>query len=221
MPLRNTARYPMPLLIGFWVCVAISIAVVIRRMVLLREPANDGAKPLAQINATFSAHATLTLAHIVPALLFVLLAVGVLFRLSSAKWLPRLFFLFGAITGLTAYAMNVYAIGGWIERSAVLVFDTWFLVSLSRAWWLYLKGERQKQREWATRAIGILLGIATTRPVMGVFFATSPLTHLSPQQFFGIAFWIGFSINAVVVELWLRSRRRAEIHTSELASQHA
>jgi hypothetical protein len=41
---------------------------------------------------------------------------------------------------------------------------------------------------------------------MGVFFATSPLTHLEPGQFFGIAFWIGFSINTVVVELWLRSR---------------
>jgi hypothetical protein len=41
---------------------------------------------------------------------------------------------------------------------------------------------------------------------MGVFFATSRLTHLQPNQFFGIAFWIGFSINTLVVELWLRSK---------------
>ena len=60
-----------------------------------------------------------------------------------------------------------------------------------------------------TRAVGILLGIATTRPVMGVFFATSSLTHLSPQQFFGIAFWIGFSINAIVIELWLQWKTRS------------
>jgi hypothetical protein len=58
------------------------------------------------------------------------------------------------------------------------------------------------------RAIAILLGVATTRPVMGVFFATSRLTHLSPQQFFGIAFWIGWSLNTVVMELWLRTRGR-------------
>ena len=58
------------------------------------------------------------------------------------------------------------------------------------------------------RAIAILLGIATTRPVMGVFFATSRLTHLTPQQFFGIAFWIGWSLNIVVMELWLRTRGR-------------
>ena len=61
------------------------------------------------------------------------------------------------------------------------------------------------------RAIAILLGIATTRPVMGVFFATSSLTHLTPQQFFGIAFWIGFSINTLVMELWLRTHGRTTL----------
>jgi hypothetical protein len=44
---------------------------------------------------------------------------------------------------------------------------------------------------------------------MGVFFATSRLTHLEPRQFFGWAFWIGFSINTLVVELWLRKERVA------------
>ena len=67
---------------------------------------------------------------------------------------------------------------------------------------------------WIARAIAILLGIATTRPVMGVFFATSRLTHLEPRQFFGIAFWAGFSINTIIVELWLHSARQG---TSTLA----
>ena len=60
-------------------------------------------------------------------------------------------------------------------------------------------------RRWLTRAVGILLGIATTRPVMGVFFATSRFTHLKPNQFFGIAFWIGFSLNTIILEMWLRA----------------
>src|SRR5260370_41715783 len=42
----------------------------------------------------------------------------------------------------------------------------------------------------------------------GIFFATSRWTHLEPRQFFGIAFWIGFSINKIAVELWLRARGR-------------
>jgi hypothetical protein len=41
---------------------------------------------------------------------------------------------------------------------------------------------------------------------MGIFFSTSPLTHLAPKEIFGIAFWIGFSVNTAVVELWLHSR---------------
>jgi hypothetical protein len=41
---------------------------------------------------------------------------------------------------------------------------------------------------------------------MGTLFASSSVTHLSPEQFFGIAFWIGFSINALIVEHWLRSQ---------------
>jgi hypothetical protein len=100
--------------------------------------------------------------------------------------------------------MSKYSIGGWVERSAVLLFNSLFLFSLFRAW--YLRREPVSSLRWLTRAIGILLGIATTRPVMGIFFATARATHLSPQQFFGIAFWIGFSINTLIVELWLRSR---------------
>jgi len=60
---------------------------------------------------------------------------------------------------------------------------------------------------------------------MGLFFATARLTHLLPQQFFGIAFWIGFSINVLIFELWIRSvdrhRERAfgsQIHPSPLRS---
>ena len=153
--------------------------------------------------------------HIIPATIFVVLAAGILLRRTGGEWLERLFFAVGAMTGATAYAMSFHAIGGWVERSAVLVFNTWFLLSLGRAYLLGLRGEAAREREWVTRAVGILLGIAT-RPVMGVFFATSGRTHLGPNQFFGMAFWIGFSINAVVTELWLHSRRRAELHKPEL-----
>jgi hypothetical protein len=65
--------------------------------------------------------------------------------------------------------------------------------------------EARSQRRWMLRAIGVLLGIATTRPVMGLFFATSRLTHLEARQFFGWAFWIGFSLDTLVVEWRLRS----------------
>ena len=207
-------HHPAWLLAGFWVCFAISIAVVLRRLSALANPSQSSRPGMANMDATFASHPLLTMAHIVPAAIFVVLAAFVLLGRKRRAWLEQLFFAFGAVTGLTAYAMNAYAIGGWIERSAVLVFNSLFLFSLARAYLFRMAGNSASQRRWMVRAVGVLLGIATTRPVMGVFFATSGLTHLQPRQFFGIAFWIGFSINVLITELWLRSATRARIRLS-------
>lgn len=196
------ARRPLPLLIGFWGCIVIAAAVVVRRLVALAHPVSSSAPPpLAKLDSAFASHAPLTLLHIIPALAFVLVTPLVIFRKpAGARWPERLFYPLGAAVGITAYAMSRYAVGGWTERSAVLLYNSLFLFCLWQSF-------RTRLREWVLRAVAILLGIATTRPVMGIFFATSRLTHLQPEQFFGIAFWIGFSINALVVELWIRKRR--------------
>lgn len=173
---------------------------------------------MAGLDDAFASHAALTLAHIIPALLFVLLAPFAVFtRFSHLKWPERILFPLGGIVGATAYVMSAYSIGGWTERSAVFLFDSLFLYSLFRAFRHRQRGEAALKRRWLLRAIAILLGIATTRPVMGVFFATSAATHLVPSQFFGIAFWIGFSINVLVFELWLRSVERRSHNTNASA----
>lgn len=203
-------RFPLPLKVGFWFCIVIAVAVVIRRIVALSTPPSASAPPrLAGLDNWFLSHAALTYVHILCALVFVLL-LPLLFwrRTRGSSALQRAIVPLGAIVGLTAYAMSFYAVGGWLERAAVLFFNTLFLFALFRAWSFARIHDRPQQQRWMLRAIAILLGIATTRPVMGVFFATSPLTHLTPQQFFGIAFWIGFSLNTAVMELWLRTRGR-------------
>ncbi len=53
-------------------------------------------------------------------------------------------------------------------------------------------------------AIAVLLGIATTRPVMGVFFATERLT-CGRGSSSGTAFWIGFTATYIAGEAYLRS----------------
>jgi hypothetical protein len=202
LEMQNSWRW---LRMGFWACIMISVAVVIRRTVALAHPPQSAPPQLAKLDAAFASHAALTLVHILPALAFVLLSPFVYIRGSTgATWPKRFLFPLGLVVGVTAYAMTKYAVGGWVERSAVLFFNSLFLFSLFRAW--HLRREPVLTLRWMTRAIAVLLGIATTRPVMGIFFATSSVTHLSPEQFFGIAFWIGFSINTAVVELWLRSQ---------------
>ena len=200
---------PLWLRLGFWACIVISIAVVIRRVLALAYPPHSAPPQLAGLDAIFASHRTLTLAHILPALVFVAVTPFVVFRNSAETvWPERLLFPLGGVVGITAYAMSVYSVGGWLERSAVLLFNTLFLFSLFRAYIYMRRGESALKRRWLIRAIAVLLGIATTRPVMGILFATSRLTHLEPNQFFGMAFWIGFSINTLIVEFWLKSRDR-------------
>jgi len=218
-PHRRDARAPLWLRTGFWVCIVISVSVVLRRIFALATPARNAPPQLAALDNTFAAHAALTLAHILPALLFVLLVPFIVFRTTKhPRWIDNIFYPLGAIVGLTAYAMSLYSVGGWTERSAVLFYDTLFLISLARAYLYSSHGDKMREHRWQLRSIAILLGIATTRPVMGIFFATARLTHLVPQQFFGIAFWIGFSINVLVFELWIHSvdRRRARITHSQI-----
>jgi hypothetical protein len=191
--------------IGFWACIAISAAVVIRRTAALAHPPQSATPQMAMLDAAFASHATLTLAHIIPALAFVVVAPFVyLRRFAGAVWPERSLFFLGIVVGATAYAMSQYSVGGWVERSAVLFFNSLFLFSLFRAW--HFRRDPALKLRRMTRAIAVLLGIATTRPVMGLFFATTSVTHLSPEQFFGVAFWIGFSINTLIIELWLRSQ---------------
>ena len=196
---------PLWIYIGFWGCIVVSIAVVLRRLSALAFPSRSAPPQLAALDTVFASHAALTLAHILPAVAFVLVAPFVVFRRpANSSWPERLIFPLGVVVALTAYAMSMYSVGGWVERSAVLLFNSLFLFSLFRAYGYGRQGNLLLKRRWILRAIVILLGIATTRPVMGIFFATSPLTHLAPSQFFGIAFWIGFSINVLAIELWLR-----------------
>ena len=207
VPSLEEQRSPLWLRIGFWICTAIAVVVVIRRVFALAFPPRSAPPQLAALDGFFASHAALTLAHILPALVFVLIAPLIVLRATTrASWPRQLIFPLGAVVGITAYAISVDSVGGWTERSAVLLFNSLFLFSLFRAYRYRRQNDPSRERRWLLRSIAILLGIATTRPVMGIFFATSPLTHLTPRQFFGIAFSIGFSINTLVFELWLRSR---------------
>ena len=202
-------RSPLWLRIGFWICILIGAAAVIRRIFALADPAQNAPPQMAGLDDVFASHSALTLAHIIPAILFVLIAPFAVFsRFARLVWPERILFPLGAIVGFTAYAMTAYSIGGWTERVAIYLFDTLFLFCLSRAFAHRQRGEPELKRRWLLRSIAILLGIATARPVMGIFFATSRLTHLQPSQFFGIAMWVGFSVNLLVFELWIRSADR-------------
>ena len=96
---------------------------------------------MAGLDGAFASHMALTLAHILPALAFVLIAPLVVFRtFEKVRWAESFVYPLGVVVGLTAYAMSTFAVGGWVERSAVLVFDTLFLFSLLRSYPVHARG---------------------------------------------------------------------------------
>ena len=72
------------------------------------------------------------------------------------------------------------------------------------------RGQIALHREWMIRAFAIGSAVAAVRPIVGIFLATRKLTHLTPHDFFGTAFWLGFTIQLMAAEIWI-SYTRPEI----------
>jgi uncharacterized membrane protein len=201
----------------WWVVLAltaIAVAVAIRRLLLLGAPDTSNASPAAALDALFAAKAGLTRGHVIAGLVLVLLIpVQLSARVRSRfpvvhRWLGRALMVIGIVVGLSGYAMVAIPIGGWLEVSAIVMYATAFMAALAMAWRSIRRGDVGRHREWMLRMIAIGLGIATTRPVVGVFFATSRLTGLTASQFFGAAFWIGFTSTTVGGEWYVRRTRQ-------------
>jgi hypothetical protein len=97
------------------------------------------------------------------------------------------------------------AIGGINQAAATTLFATFFLFALSKAFRHIRRHEVAEHREWMIRAFSVGLAVATIRPIIGMFFATSRLTGLTPHEFFGIAFWIGFVLHLMAAEAWIHA----------------
>jgi uncharacterized membrane protein len=200
----------------------IGCAVVIRRTVTLwpvvthghHSPIPSSNPRLAQLGALdnlFADYPYLTLIHILPGLLFMIL--GPLQFNSTLRarhprwhrWSGRVFLICAGIIGVSALVMSLGmpAIGGVNQAAATTLFGTFFLFALGRAFRHIRRHEIALHREWMIRGFATGLAVAAIRAVIGFFFATSPLTGLTPHEFFGTAFWIGFVLCLMVAETWI------------------
>jgi hypothetical protein len=206
-------------LTGFLVLIGVAIAV--RRLVFLANlppgpyiPTTNGRSPVPDTG--FAEHPLLTAIHIIPAIIFVILA-----PLQFVKRIQRQYPTFrritlnivlacGLVIGSTALIMGfIMAIGGITETLAVTVYGTAFLYCTIRAWITFAQNQMARHREWMIRVLAIALAVSTTRPVVALFFATSRFTGLTVHQYFGVAFWIAFTLHAIVAEAWIRRTRPA------------
>jgi uncharacterized membrane protein len=207
--------------------VLIGVAIVTRRTLsllgLLSASSTPSRSPVP--DAAFAQYASLTMAHIYPGLLYLVLGPFQFIATLRARR-PTLHRRMGYVvwtagfaTGVTALAMTTrMAVGGATERAATTLFGLLFLVALVRALVCIRRGQVTLHREWMIRAFSLGLAVATVRPIVGAFFATQRLTGLTPPDFFGIAFWLGFTLHLIAAEAWIRHTRPRRAQALRLAS---
>ena len=197
---------------------SIGLAVATRRTIVLMKPGtmSSAKNPAVQLDAHFANHATLTLAHVLPAMLFMVLGPLQFVRGLRAKypqvhrWSGRIFLTASTVVGVTGLTMALgKTIGGVDEKAAITLFGTFFLIALAKALWHALRREFAQHREWMIRGYAIGLAVATIRPIMGTFFAAALLRGHAPEpkEFFGTAFWIGFTLQTIAAEIWINYTR--------------
>ncbi|WP_299360190.1 DUF2306 domain-containing protein [Mucilaginibacter sp.] len=156
----------------------------------------------------FAVYPFLTFLHIIPGVLFLVLTplqFSKKLRSHSIKTHRVMGWIVATcafIIGITALIMSFkMAIGGAIETAATVTFALFFLFALFKALYHIKQKQISLHREWMIRMFAIGLAIATVRPIVGLFFGFS---KLGPHQFFGIAFWIGFILHAIIAEIYIR-----------------
>jgi len=191
----------------------IGIAVAVRRALNLAGFIETYVNPrFGEFDGDFARNPFLTFLHIIPGTLFMILAPLQFvpqIRNRHLWWhrlAGRILVVSGLIIGTTALIMSFQmAIGGANETAATLVFAIFFLFALGKAFYHIRRREIALHREWMIRMFAIGLAIATVRPIVGIFFA---FTTLSPREFFGTAFWLGFTIHLMAAEVWINYTRR-------------
>jgi len=209
----------------------IGLAVATRRTIVLINPGalSSPKNPAAELDAHFASERALVLTHILPAMLFMVLGPLQFVRSLRSRypqvhrWSGRIFLAASAVVGISGLRLAFgKTIGGLDEKAAIALFGTFFLISLSKALWHALRREFAKHREWMIRGYAIGLAVATIRPIMGGFFAAAVMSGHKPQpaEFFGTAFWIGFTLQTIAAEIWInytRTRLPVQLRSTAMA----
>jgi uncharacterized membrane protein len=202
----------------------IGIAAAVRRGLYLADVVEPFVHPkYGEFDAGFAQYPLLTWLHIIPGFLFMVLGpLQFVKRLRSRfiwlhRWSGRVFVASSVVIGVTALVMSfLMAIGGANETAATMSFAIIFLFVLGKAYLHIRRRELAQHREWMIRTFAIGLAVATIRPIVGMFFA---LTNLSPQEFFGAAFWLGFTLHLVLAEIWINYTRPRSSSTAAVKAE--
>lgn len=166
----------------------------------------------------FNRHPVVTLLHVLPALLFALLAPlqfsGAIRRrhVRWHRWSGRVLVAAAIPIGLSGLVFGLgMPFAGFTESSAIGLFGAVFLLSIGRGFLAIRRGDVTRHREWMIRVLAVALGVSVVRLVGTVIvFAL----RKGPEAWFGASLWIGFGMASLAGEWWIRRTRTAETPAS-------
>jgi len=189
------------------------VVMVLLRTISLSQTMLGEALPSAgSYDDSFAQRPGLTLLHIMPGLVFVILGplqfvTKIRTRyINLHRWCGRIYVASGLLVGVTALILGIIVgFGGSTETAAVTFFSVLFLIFLGLAVFRIRRREISAHREWMIRAFALGLAITTMRPMVAVLIA---LTDLPFPEILGVSFWLAFSLHLVIAELWVNITRR-------------
>lgn len=187
------------------------VIVVLRAISLGQALLGNAPPPTDAYDAGFARQPGLTLLHMIPGLIFVILGplqfvTKIRTRhINLHRWCGRIYVASGILVGVTALFLGiVIGFAGATETAAVTFFSTLLLIFLGLAVFQIRRRQVAAHREWMIRAFALGLAVTTMRPMIGILIA---LTGLPFSEILGISFWLAFSSHLVLAEWWINVTR--------------
>jgi len=174
----------------------------------------ERAEGLDQFDGRFAAHPVLTLLHVLPGGIFLVLAP---FQFSSRirgrhiqfhRWSGRALILAGLVSALSGLYFGILMpYGGPAEVAVIVLVGGLFLTAIGRALAAIRKHQVSRHREWMIRAFAVAIGISTVRIVAGVYDMALTPAGVRPAEIFVLSLWTGWALTLAGAELWIRYTR--------------
>jgi FtsH-binding integral membrane protein len=172
-------------------------------------------RDIAAYDSAFASHPLLTVLHIAPGPIFLVLAP---LQFSSRirtrhlrlhRWSGRVLVLLALVAGVSGLLLVPhFSFTGSAASWAALVFGTLFVVAILRAFVAIRRRDVVRHREWMIRAFSIAIGISVVRIVGGLLVVAS---RAEPFDILGWSFWIGWLVSFAAGEWWIRRSRFREV----------
>lgn len=197
-----------------WIAIVLSVIILLVFAASRLADMTQNPPPTDAFGVRYVQHWWVALLHMVPGLLFLTLAPLQFVarirqrRIGLHRGLGRMLAICAAISGLFALVVNfrLPAFGGISTQAATVFFGAVFLFSLAKAIRHIRRKEVRLHREWMIRTFALAMGVASIRVFLGLFTA---LSDLGVEEVFGTSFWLGFSVNLLVAEVWINHTRVA------------